>query len=122
MILTDTSVWIHHFQRGDDELSRRLDAGEILCHPYVIGEVALCEMRQRMMLLDQLLRLPRSSVATDTEVLEFINKNALFRRGIGYVDVQLLASIKITPGSSLWTYDRRLNQMAEALGIAVKIK
>jgi predicted nucleic acid-binding protein len=120
VILADTSVWVEHFRRGEAELSRLLDARRILCHPYVIGEVALGGMRQRLLLLGQLLRLPRCAVASDAEVLEFINRSALFERGIGYVDVHLLAALRITPGSSLWSHDKRLNRAAEELGIAVK--
>jgi predicted nucleic acid-binding protein len=120
VILADTSVWIEHFRRGDAEFGRLLDAGKILCHPFIVGELALGGMRQRLLLLGQLLRLPRCLVATDAEVLEFINRSALFARGIGYVDVHLLASLRITPGSSLWTFDKRLNRAAEQLGIAVK--
>lgn len=120
MILADTSVWVEHFRRGDAELSRLLDAREILCHPYVIGEVALGGMRQRLLLLGQLSRLPSCLVASNAEVLEFINGSALFERGIGYVDVHLLASLRITAGCSLWTFDKRLNRVAQELGIGVK--
>ncbi|HEX5278926.1 MAG TPA: PIN domain-containing protein [Micropepsaceae bacterium] len=120
MILVDTSVWVEHFRRGAPELSRLLDAGQILCHPFVIGEVALGAMRQRLLLVGQLQSLPRCTVASDAEILEFINRSKLFERGIGYVDVHLLASLRITPGSSLWTFDKRLNRVAEELEIAIK--
>lgn len=77
-------------------------------------------MRQRLLLVGQLQSLPRCTVASDAEILEFINRSKLFERGIGYVDVHLLASLRITPGSSLWTFDKRLNRVAEELEIAIK--
>jgi hypothetical protein len=63
--------------------------------------------------------LPRAELATDAEVLGFINRQALFGRGIGYVDVHLLASVRLTPGAELWTRDNRLRSVAEELGLAM---
>jgi predicted nucleic acid-binding protein len=120
VILIDTSVWAHHFRSGIGELSRLLQTGEILCHPFVIGELALATMRQRAWALQQLVELPRCAIATDEEVLEFIQKNALFGRGIGYVDVHLLAAARITPGSLLWSFDKRLHRLADEFGMAFR--
>jgi hypothetical protein len=64
--------------------------------------------------------LPRAAVATDEEVLKFVDRQALFGRGVGYVDVHLLAAVRLTPGAALWTNDRRLHAVADELGLAMK--
>jgi predicted nucleic acid-binding protein len=119
LILVDTSIWIDHLRAGGDVLANLLDAGRVLMHPFVMGELALGEMRQRGTILDALANLPRAELATDAEVLGFINRQALFGRGIGYVDVHLLASVRLTPGAELWTRDNRLRSVAEELGLAM---
>jgi predicted nucleic acid-binding protein len=120
VILADTSVWVDHLAGRNRELAALLDAGMVLAHPFVIGELALGELRQRVLVLDALLNLPRAAVATETEVLHFIERQRLFGRGIGYVDVHLLAAVRLTPGAALWTRDRRLHGAAEQLGLAMR--
>jgi predicted nucleic acid-binding protein len=89
-----------------------------LIHPFVIGELALRWLRQREIILEALSELPKVTVATDAEVLAFIGRHALFGRGIGYVDVHLLAAGRLTAGSQLWTRDNRLRRVADELGLA----
>jgi predicted nucleic acid-binding protein len=119
LILVDTSVWIDHLRASGDLLAKLLNAGRVLTHPFVIGELALGEMRQREAILDALSNLPSAELATDAEVLGFINSQSLFGRGIGYVDVHLLASVRLTAGAELWTRDKRLHSVAEELGLAM---
>ena len=119
MILVDTSIWIDHLREGTDLLARLLNAGRVLTHPFVIGELALGAMRQRETILDALSNLPRAKLATDAEVLGFINGWALFGRGIGYVDVHLLASARLTAGAEFWTRDNRLRSLVDELGLAM---
>jgi hypothetical protein len=69
--------------------------------------------------LEYLSELPLAGIATHEEVLQFIERRGLFGRGIGYVDVHLLAAIELTFGASLWTYDKRLHRAADYLGIAM---
>lgn len=118
MILVDTSVWVDHLRDGDQELAELLDVGLVLVHPFVVGELALGRFRQRDIILEALLHLPRTVVATDGEVLAFISRQKLFGPGIGYVDVHLLAAVRLTTGSKLWTRDRRLAETAHGLGLA----
>ena len=118
MILVDTSVWVDHLRRGDKRLAGLLDAGSILSHAFVIGELALGDLRQRDLVLATLGDLPQASVATDREMLHFIGRHALFGLGIGYVDAHLLASVRLTAGAALWTRDKRLLGVAERLGLA----
>lgn len=118
MILVDTSVWVDHLRAGNKTVESLLDAGRVLAHPFVIGELALGNLRQRRTILACLQDLPQASAATDQEVLHFIERHALAGLGIGYVDAHLLASTRLTPGSSLWTRDKRLLSVAERLGVA----
>ena len=119
MILIDTSVWVDHFRAGNSTLAELLEQDAALTHPFVIGELALGNLRQRELVLGMLSRLPATVVATDAEVLRFIDRHSLFGRGAGYVDVHLLAAVRLTAGSQLWTFDNRLNDVAVQLGIAV---
>ncbi len=118
MILVDTSVWVDHFRTGNKRLADLLDTGMVLTHPLVVGGLALGNLRQREMVSDALSDLPSASVATEAEVLHFIGRQALFGRGIGYVDVHLLAGARLTAGAELWTHDKRLLDVAIQLGLA----
>jgi predicted nucleic acid-binding protein len=94
-----------------------LERGAVLMHPWVLGEVALGNVRQRELVLGSLSNMPMATQATDAEVLDYINATKLWGLGIGYVDAHLLASARLTPGASLWTLDRRLEAAAETLGL-----
>ncbi len=119
MILVDTSIWVDHLRSADAVLAARLNAGEVLAHPLVIGEIALGDLRRRQDVVDALLSLPAAVVAADPEVLLYIDRYALFGRGVGYVDAHLLASTALTPGTKLWTRDKRLKGVAAMLGLAM---
>jgi len=117
MILVDTSVWIDHLCRGDAHLMATLLAGHVLIHPWVIGEIACGTLRERGQVLDLLRSLPLSPVALEDEVLFFIEQYELMGRGIGYVDIHLLASAQLA-GARLWTRDKPLVVVANELGVA----
>jgi predicted nucleic acid-binding protein len=121
VILVDTSVWIDHLRADDRTLAGLLDIGRVLAHPFVIGEVALGNLGRRDLVLHSLQRLPRAIVATDQEVLRFIDQNGLFGLGIGYVDAHLLAAVRLTAGASLWARDKRLFAVATRLGLAANL-
>ncbi|MCX5043617.1 type II toxin-antitoxin system VapC family toxin [Aldersonia sp. NBC_00410] len=117
MILVDTSVWIEHLRSGLPSLVHSLDAAAVLVHPWVIGELALGNLTNRIEILGLLRRLPQSAEAEADEVLFMIEHESLTGSGIGYVDAQLLASTRLTPGARLWTRDRRLAAAADRLGM-----
>jgi len=119
VILVDTSVWVDHLRAGNATLAALLVDGQVLTHPFVIGELALGDIRQRVAVLASLSDLPAAVVATDAEVLRFISRQALFGRGVGYVDVHLLAAAQLTAGAKLWTIDKRLHGVADTLGLAM---
>lgn len=118
MILVDTSIWIDHLRQHEEHLAHVLRAGLVITHPYVIGELALGNLKNRNAILEGLHDLPQAVVATDEEVLRFVEKNAVFGRGIGYIDANLLATVRLTPGSKLWTRDKRLLSVSTNLGLA----
>lgn len=122
MILADTSIWIDHFRSGDPVLAQHLDRGQILIHPWIIGELALGSLQNRTALLTTLADLPIALTASDTEVLGLIERHSLasigIGIGIGYIDAHLLASTLLTPDAALWTRDRRLHAAAQRLGLA----
>jgi predicted nucleic acid-binding protein len=120
VILVDTSIWIDHFRVGDDTLTELLDEVRVLTHPFVIGEIAMGNLRQRNTVLAGLQQLPRATVAADSEVMSFIGRHALAGRGIGYIDAHLLAATRLTPQAALWTRDQRLHLIAEELAIAAR--
>ncbi len=118
MILVDTSVWVDHLRKGDAELKDLLEHGSVLSHSFVIGELALGNIPKRQVFLSAIADLPKATVAEEDEVLRFISDHTLFALGIGYVDVHLLAAVKLTPGASLWTRDQRLLKVAQKLGLS----
>jgi hypothetical protein len=118
LILADTSVWVDHLRRGDTRLAEALDRGAVVMHLFVIGEIACGSLSDRVSILELLHDLPRAVVANSDEVLGFIDRHELHGRGIGYVDVHLLASTALTDGAKLWTRDRRLRAAAVDLGLA----
>lgn len=118
MILVDTSIWVDHLRDGDAELTNLLDGGMVVTHPFVVGELALGVLRQRETVLASLQDLPKANVASDDEVLRFIDEFRLNGRGIGYVDSHLLAATRLTSDASLWTRDKKLLAVANALSLA----
>ena len=115
MILADTSVWIEHFRRGDARLHLALTEGEVLMHPFIIGELACGNFAKRDETLELLGQLPMSRVATHEETLAMIDRRKLAGRGIGYIDAHLLAAVALTTDARLLTNDKRLNTVADSL-------
>ncbi|HQR88222.1 MAG: VapC toxin family PIN domain ribonuclease [Caulobacter sp. 12-67-6] len=118
MILVDTSVWIDHFRAASPDLVRLLEQGRVLVHPFVVGELALGNLRDRTTVLGALKQMPQAVRAHDDEVLSFIEANRLHGLGVGYIDAHLLASARLTTGARFWTRDRRLNAVSEQLSVA----
>lgn len=121
MLLVDTSVWIDHLNGQDASLVWYLEEGLVVTHPFVIGELACGNMRNRAQILASLQQLPALPAASDTEVLYFIEQQRLMGAGIGYIDAHLLAAMVIDGSNTLWTKDKRLHELATALGVAAKI-
>ena len=115
-VLVDTSVWVDHLRRGNQTFSAMLEEGGVLCHPLVVGELACGNLRNRNEILELLLALPRAYSVTFEEALVFLGTENLHGRGLGWIDVQLLASAKLS-ACPLWTLDRRLAKAALESGV-----
>jgi len=118
MILVDTSIWIDHLRAGDEGLVTLLNSAQVLSHPFVAGELACGNLRSRDEVLTLIGELPRVTVATDAEVLYFIEQHGLMGRGIGYIDAHILAAVSLASPAQLWTRDKRLDAVAVDLGLA----
>jgi predicted nucleic acid-binding protein len=118
VILVDTTVWIDHLRSGETALAAALEDGRVLMHPFVLGELACGTLKNRDEVLDLLGNLPAAPTATDPEVLGLIERRALMGRGIGYIDVHLLASAALADVGRLWTRDWRLAAVATELELA----
>ncbi len=114
MTLVDTSVWIDHFRDGDKLLQDMLMNGEVLTHPLVIGELACGNLARRDEVLEYLVALPSVAVATHGEVMHMINSKNLHGRGLGFIDMHLIAS-SLIDHAELWTKDRRLASVVGSL-------
>lgn len=117
-VLVDTSVWVGHFKQHDARLASLLEAGLVLCHPYVVVEVACGTPPQRQEVLRLLQRLESLPVATPAELLHLVQQRGLYGRGCGFVDIALLASVLLRPDARLWTLDERLEAVCAELGRA----
>lgn len=114
MILVDTSVWVDHLRRGDQQLRSLLDDGHVLCHPFVAGELACGQLRNRSEILSLLSELPNAAVAQHDEVMRLVGGRKLHGKGLGWIDAHLLASALLTH-CPLWTKDRALASAARSL-------
>ena len=122
MILVDTSVWVDHFRRGEPRLARFLDRGEVVMHPFVIGELVLGYVPRIAEMIVDLRTLPKATMADTDEVLKFIAHRKLSGSDIGYVDAHLLAAAALAPETLLWTRDKRLHAAARSLSLAAQIQ
>lgn len=116
MVLVDTSIWVAHLRCGNRQLEQLLMDAEVICHPFIIGELACGNISNRDEILSLLKSLPLAPVLEFDEFLFFIAENLLMRIGIGFVDVHILASAKLS-GTLLWTTDKRLNSAAIDLSL-----
>lgn len=119
MILVDTSVWIDFLRQSESSLVQMLESNQVVVHPWVIGELACGNLNNRRQVLELLQGLPQAPLLLEEEQLVFMENNQLMGRGIGYIDLHLLASAKLA-NHRLWTRDRRLHQVAAMLGLALE--
>jgi hypothetical protein len=117
VVLVDTSVWVEHLRRGLPELETSLSEGEVVCHPLVIGELACGNLRNRREILSLLGDLPCAPEVAHEELLSFVESHRLMGRGLGWIDIHLLAAALIA-GVPLWTVDRKLREAARRLHAA----
>ena len=120
MILVDTSVWIDHFRDPIAHVEGLMTSVMIVHHPFVTGELSLGSFLDRTSALTFLATLPAAKVASQRDFLAFVEVARLNGTGIGFVDAHLLAACRLTPGTLLWSRDKRLDRWAESMGLSWK--
>lgn len=115
-MLVDTSVWVDHLRRSNSTLVELLENDRVWTHAFVVGELACGHLANRARLLDSLAALPHVPAASHEEVLAFVEARRLMGRGLGWIDVHLLAAATLQ-ALRLWTFDRRLAAVARDLGV-----
>jgi predicted nucleic acid-binding protein len=116
MVLVDTSVWVSHLRDGNVGLDKLLNDGQVVCHPFIVGELACGNLKNRHEIIRYLQSLPMTILAEDGEVLKFIENRQLMGRGLGYIDVHLIAAAALTD-VPLWTFDKTLDKITKKIGI-----
>ncbi|HPX37573.1 MAG TPA: type II toxin-antitoxin system VapC family toxin [Mycobacterium sp.] len=119
MILVDTAIWIDHLRKADPQLVELLGLDEIGCQPLIMQEIALGSLRQREAVLELIAKLYQFPAISHHEILHLANRHRLWGKGLSAIDVHLMAAVAVTPGSSLWTRDKRLISACSDLGISM---
>jgi predicted nucleic acid-binding protein len=121
MVLVDSSVWINHLRQKDEVLSQLLLRNQVVIHPMIIGELACVNFQDRAAIIKLWQSLPHADQSTHLEALHCLDKNILFGKGIGFIDLHLLASTLLSTNTFLWTNDRRLKNIADQLKLSFSI-
>lgn len=106
-----------HFKRLNPDLAGLIHRGVVLSHPLIVGEIACGTPPEREQLLRDLADLPQSNHISVSEVVDFIERERLYGKGCGLIDVMLLASARVTRATKLWTLDQRQATLADRFGI-----
>lgn len=115
IVLADSSIWVAHFKVPNPHLERLLTEGQILCHPYIVGEVACGTPPKRRHFIELLRSLESLPIATHDEVLATLEAHKFYGQGCGYVDLCLVASALISERALIWTLDKALKKVASAV-------
>lgn len=118
MVLVDSSVWISYLKSGDEQMALLLSTQRAVTHEMVMGEVSMGSTEQRALALQMLPLLPALAPASHDEVMQLVAQQTLYARGIGYVDVHLLAAALLQSDTQVWTRNKRLHDAAVQLGVA----
>jgi predicted nucleic acid-binding protein len=110
VVLVDTSVWIAHLRFGDIGLETLLEEGQVVCHPFIVGELACGNLKNRSEIISLLQALPMVNPVEPEEILQFISTHSLMGKGLGYIDMHLLAAA-LLDDLSLWTLDKKLSEV-----------
>jgi len=120
-VLLDTSVWIRHFKTSNLRVVQLLESESVVSHEFVVAELACGSLKSREETLGYLKELVALPTVSTQEILLFIETKKLYSRGIGLIDAHLLASTLIMPDTQLWTADKRLENIAQELGLAYRL-
>jgi predicted nucleic acid-binding protein len=116
MVLVDTSVWVKHLRSGSIGLESLLNKGRVVCHPFIVGELACGNLSNRSEILSLLQALPLVNHAEHEEVMHFIENYSLMGKGLGFIDMHLIVSALLTK-VPIWTLDKKLKEVSSKLGL-----
>lgn len=119
MVIVDTSIWVDHLRKGSLHLEKLLLEAQVACHPFIMGELACGNIKNRNEFLSLIQTLPMAPTINLDEFLYFTEQNKLMGKGIGFVDIHLLASARLSE-IPLWTSDKKLKSVSMELNIAYK--
>jgi predicted nucleic acid-binding protein len=111
-VLVDSSVWVGHFKQRNEHLVTLLEADSVVCHPFIVAEVACGTPPSRKAIISLLSELEHALMASHDELLALLDARQLYGRGCGFVDLSLLASALLSEGTQIWTLDKRFEQLA----------
>ena len=117
MVLVDTSVWVAHLRKNESRLYHLLEEGAVSVHPFIVGELACGNLKNRKAIFQYLSYLPKAKQAQEEEMLGFLEVHELYGRGLAYIDVHLLISA-ILSHTPLWTFDKELQMLARQFKIS----
>ncbi len=120
MVLVDTSIWIRFLANrapNARELARLLDENEVAGHELVFGELLAGDRGGRRAILAAYQLMPQAKMVPHGEVVEFVRYRKLHGRGVGWIDIHLLASALVLQ-IPLWTVDSRLDALAGDMGVS----
>lgn len=117
MVLVDTSIWVSFLRSGNGRLKSLLREARVACHPLIVGELACVTLDNRNEFLTLLQTLPQVSMASEREVLHFIDHHRLSAAGVGLIDAHLMASARLSD-LPLWTSEGNLRAATRRMGIA----
>lgn len=120
MVIVDTSIWVTHLRQGSRRLEKLLVDAEVMCHEFIVGELACGNLKNRTEIISLLQSLPMAPTIEFDEILFFIDRHHLMGKGVGFVDVHLLASAQLTV-TPLWTADKKLVSVVDQLELAFKL-
>lgn len=121
MILADANIWIDFFRLRNPTLRKLLDNNQVVMHPYLVAELALGSLHNRPAILAKLDNMPMAKMVDLRDVRLMIETRALYAKGIGLTEAHLVASCLATPGTSLWTSDVRLGNVAASFGVRANL-
>jgi len=121
MILADTSIWIDYLRGRNATMHSLIQNGRIVMHPFVVADMALGSLQNRLKTLALMEMLIPVQVARLNEVRRMIEAQSLYSKGIGLTDAHLVASCLITPQTQLWTRDTALGRVALLMGIQASL-
>lgn len=117
-ILVDTSVWVSHFRKANPTLLMLLESDLVVTHPLIRGEIACGTPPDRVRTLADMAALRTIAQATIEETVQFIDRHALYGKGAGFIDLQLLTSTLLEAGALLWTEDKKLRDLATRFSLS----